>query len=151
MAPLSQPVSALPKASELAKAKANEGSSETTASVPPRSLPPLSLPPRRPPLYQRLFHNPFSRRADSLTPLHDMVGVATPSSENASGQNALPRNDRMEVTVLIAMPDPRRRHLDRKGKEKNLDFDYDEDDLPEMVLGMVESHYKDTASRPTSP
>lgn len=80
-----------------------------------------------------------------------MVGVATPSSENASGQNALPRNDRMEVTVLIAMPDPRRRHLDRKGKEKNLDFDYDEDDLPEMVLGMVESHYKDTASRPTSP
>jgi hypothetical protein len=144
------PVSALPKASEFATAKANEGS-EAPSSAPLRPLTPLSLPPRRPPLHQRLFHNPFSRRTDSLTPPRDMADVATPSSENASGQSALPHHDRMQVTVLIAMPDPRRRHLDRKGKEKNLDYDYDEDDLPEMVLGMTESHYKDTPSRPTSP
>jgi len=142
------PVSALPKASELAKAKANEGSE--AASAPPRPITPLSLPPRRP-LFQRLFHNPFSRRTDSLMLPHDMAHAATPSSENASGQSALPHHDRMLVTVLIAMPDPRRRHLDGKGKEKNLDFDYEEDDLPEMVLGMVESQYKDTSSRPTSP
>jgi hypothetical protein len=80
-----------------------------------------------------------------------MADAATPSSEHGSGESALPHHDRMQVTVLIAMPDPRRRHLDRKGKEKNLDYDYDEDDLPEMVLGMAESHYKDTPSPPTSP
>jgi len=79
-----------------------------------------------------------------------MTELHTSSSENVSGQGALP--DRMEVTVLIAMPDPRRRHLDGKGKEKcESYYDYDEDDLPEMVLGMVESHYKDDPSRPTSP
>jgi len=53
----------------------------------------------------------------------------------------------MEVTVLIAMPDPRRPHLDGKGKY----LDYDEDDLPEMVLGMVEPCYKDIPTPPTSP
>jgi len=65
----------------------------------------------------------------------------------------------MQVTVLIAMPDPRRPHLDGKGisagylkgKERRLDFDYDEDDLPEMVLGMVEPPYKDAPTPPRSP
>lgn len=55
------------------------------------------------------------------------------------------------MTVLIAMPDPRRPHADgavyagqSKGKERSLDFDYDEDDLPEMTLGLAELQYKDT-------
>ena len=99
-----------------------------------------------------MLRNPFSRRRDSLTPpLVDMANVRASSNENVSGQSALPHHDRMQVTVLITMPDPRRRHLDGKGKEKSLDFDYDEDDLPEMVLGMAESHYKDDPSRPTTP
>ena len=49
------------------------------------------------------------------------------------------------------MPDPRRPHADgavyagqSKGKERSLDFDYDEDDLPEMTLGLAELQYKDT-------
>lgn len=71
--------------------------------------------------------------------------------ENASaGQGgALPHHDRMQVTVLIAMPDARRPHLDGKGKD--FDYYYDEDDLPEMVLGMVEPRYKDAPTPPTSP
>ena len=89
-----------------------------------------------------------------MTPPLHMTDVPASSSpgENTSGQgSALPHHDRMQVTVLIAMPDPRRRHLDGKGKEKSFDFDYDEDDLPEMVLGMAESHYKDAPSRPATP
>jgi hypothetical protein len=31
-----------------------------------------------------------------------------------------------------------------KGKEKSFDLDYDEDDLPEMALGMTELPYKDS-------
>ncbi len=60
----------------------------------------------------------------------------------------------MRVTVLVAMPDPRRPHADgvvftgqSKGKERrSLDLDYDEDDLPEMVLGLTELQYKDTVT-----
>jgi hypothetical protein len=51
------------------------------------------------------------------------------------------------------MPDPRRPHPDgvvfagqSKGKEKSLDLDYDEDDLPEMVLGLTELQYKDSVT-----
>jgi hypothetical protein len=135
-------VSALPRASESAK----EDSEVTASASPPRSLSPF-LQPRRPPLYRRLFHNPFSRRAGSLTPPRHMAAAASASSsENASGQGALPHHDRMQVTVLIAMPDPRRPHLDGNGF-----LDYDEDDLPEMVLGMVEPRYKDAPTPPTSP
>lgn len=107
-------------------------------------------PPRPPPLYRRLWHNPFSRRAGSLTPPHDMTAAAsTPSGEDASVQGALPHHDRMQVTVLIAMPDPRRPHPSAS-YPKGKDFDHDEDDLPEMVLGMVESRYKDAPSPPPS-
>ena len=88
-----------------------------------------------------------------------MAAAPMSSSENSPGQSALPHHDRMQVTVLIAMPDPRRPHLDGKrlstsypkGKERSLDLDYDEDDLPEMVLGMVEPCYKDAPTPPRSP
>jgi hypothetical protein len=79
-------------------------------------------------------------------------------------QNALSpctRHDdrRLQVTVLVAMPDPRRPHPDgmvftdlTKGKKARcLDLDYDEDDLPDMVLGMTELHYTDTITTPKSP
>ncbi|KAI9443200.1 hypothetical protein H4582DRAFT_1169189 [Lactarius indigo] len=146
------PVSAVPQASET---KVKEDREE--ASAPLRPLSPFVQPPRRPPLYRRLLRNPFSRRADSLmTITRDSTGAAPMSSgENPSEQSALPHHDRMQVTVLIAMPDPRRPHLDGKGypkgKERSLDFDYDEDDLPEMVLGMVEPPYKDVPIPPRSP
>jgi hypothetical protein len=58
--------------------------------------------------------------------------------------------DRLRVTVLVAMPDPRRPHADAagqsKGKERSLDLDYDEDDLPEMALGLTELQYMDTVT-----
>jgi hypothetical protein len=58
--------------------------------------------------------------------------------------------DRLRVTVLVAMPDPRRPHADgagqSKGKERSLDLDYDEDDLPEMALGLTELQYMDTVT-----
>ena len=58
------------------------------------------------------------------------------------------------MTVLVAMPDPRRPHVDgvlfagqSKGKERrSIDLDYDEDDLPEMALGLAELQYKDTVT-----
>jgi len=54
------------------------------------------------------------------------------------------------------MPDPRRPHPDgtasaghhSKGKEKNLELDYDEDDFPEMALGMTELLYNDSITTP---
>ncbi|KAI9465509.1 hypothetical protein BJY52DRAFT_1244404 [Lactarius psammicola] len=142
------PVSAVPKASERSRAKAKEDREAVLA--PPRPDSPFFQPPRHIPLYRRLLRNPFSRRrADSLTPPPRDTAVPMSSSENSSGQSALPHHDHMQVTVLIAMPDPRRPHLDEKrlsasypkGKQRSLDLDYDEDDLPEMVLGMVESRY----------
>ena len=58
--------------------------------------------------------------------------------------------DRLRVTVLVAMPDPRRPHADgagqSKGKERSFDLDYDEDDLPEMALGLTELQYMDTVT-----
>jgi hypothetical protein len=61
------------------------------------------------------------------------------------------RENQLQVTVLIVMPDVRRRHADAmgfsghsKGKAKSLDWDYDEDDFPEMALGTTELHYNDT-------
>ncbi|KAH9049931.1 hypothetical protein EDB84DRAFT_1433454 [Lactarius hengduanensis] len=142
------PVSAVPKAKE----------DHEETSAPPRPLSDFVQPPHRPPLHRRLLRNPFSRRADSLmaTPRDTGAGAATSSSgETSSEQSSLAHHDRMQVTVLIAMPDPRRPHLDGKsypkGKEKSLDFDYDEDDLPEMVLGMVEPSYKDISTPPRSP
>jgi len=59
-----------------------------------------------------------------------------------SSKTPLPTRDRLQVTVLIAMPDPRRPHPDgtaleghhSKGKEKNLELDGDEEDMPEMAL-----------------
>jgi hypothetical protein len=56
------------------------------------------------------------------------------------------------------MPDPRRPHPDgmafsghTKGKARSLDLDYDEEDLPDMVLGMTELHYNDTITTPRTP
>jgi hypothetical protein len=48
------------------------------------------------------------------------------------------------------MPDPRRPHADgatqSKGKKKSLDLDYDEEDLPEMALGLTELQYMDAVT-----
>jgi hypothetical protein len=67
-------------------------------------------------------------------------------------------HDPLQVTVLITMPDPRRPHPDgnafsghTKGKTRSFDSDYDEDDLPDMVLGMTELHYNDTITTPRTP
>jgi hypothetical protein len=53
------------------------------------------------------------------------------------------------------MPDPRRPHADgvvfagqSKRKKRSLDLDYDEDDLPEMALGLTELQYKETVTTP---
>ena len=73
-------------------------------------------------------------------------------SPGLQGQQNPPSSpqDRLRVTVLVAMPDPRRPHADgaafagqSKGKERSLDLDYDEDDLPEMALGLTELQYNE--------
>ena len=80
-----------------------------------------------------------------------------PRSPGLQGQNPpSSTQDPLRVTVLVAMPDPRRPHVDgvvfagqSKGKERSLDLDYDEDDLPEMALGLTELQYKETVTTTT--
>ena len=112
-----------------------------------------------------IFRNPFSDHSGSLTPTHPRP-PRRPVSEHMSfdnpGQQNAPSStqDRLQVTVLIAMPDARRPHMDgtaftlpghSKGKERSLDLDCDEDDLPEMVLGMTEPQYQENIVTPKSP
>lgn len=109
------------------------------------------------PLYRRSWlPNLFSwRRGASSLPTNPppISGpFENPHSPALQGQHPpSSTQDRLRVTVLIAMPDPRRPHADgavfagqSKGKERSLDFDYEEDDLPEMALGLTELQYKDT-------
>jgi hypothetical protein len=83
-----------------------------------------------------------------------MQGQNAPSPTSSSSPPP-PAYDRLQVTVLIAMPDPRRPHPDGvvfaghlKGKERSLDLDYEEDDLPEMALGLTELQHVDTIATP---
>ncbi|KAI9512398.1 hypothetical protein F5148DRAFT_1146101 [Russula earlei] len=116
-------------------------------------------PPR--PLHRRLWlRNPFSRRAppSPLATPPSRVGACLVRRLASSRRRPPPVAER--VTVLIAMPDPRRPHPNGtafaghhhpKGKEKkSFDLDYDEDDLPEMVLGMTELHCNDAVTTPRS-
>ncbi len=82
-----------------------------------------------------------------------------PRSSRLQGQDVPSSSqNRLRLTVLIAMPDPRRPHADgavfvgqSKGKERSLDLDYDEDDLPEMALGLTELQYNDTVMITSPP
>jgi hypothetical protein len=56
------------------------------------------------------------------------------------------------------MPDVRRPHSEvlalsghSKGKERGLDWDHDDDDLPEMALGMTELQFKDAVTLDNAP
>jgi len=147
-------------------ANANDGERPAAGASPPTPLPlPSTVTPNLPrPVHRRLWlRSPFSQRrgggpsSPSNTPPLPVSATLDPSlahqtaSSSPSSPAALPTPDRLQVTLLIAMPDPRRPHPEGtalaghhpKGKEKNLELDGDEDDLPEMVLGMTEVHYKD--------
>jgi len=145
---------------------------ETAAATAAASVP-VPLPTHRdpPPSPRRCLwlRSPFSRRQQGGSPslTAPLPPISQPASaEDSAGQlekqNALPpstRHDhRLQVTVLIAMPEPRRPHPDgmaftepKKRKARSLDLDCDEDDLPDMVLGMTELHYTDTITTPKSP
>ncbi|KAF8501011.1 hypothetical protein F5888DRAFT_1801538 [Russula emetica] len=127
-----------------------------TVSAP---LSPPTQDPSRPPLYRRPWlRNLFSwRRGSSSSSPMNPLPTSEPFEDSRSlglqGQNPTSPSmqDRLRVTVLVAMPDPRRPHADggagqSKGKERTLDSDYDEDDLPEMALGLTELQYKDNAT-----
>jgi hypothetical protein len=91
-----------------------------------------------------------------MNPLSTSEPFEDSRSLGLQGQNppSSSTQDRLRVTVLVAMPDPRRPHADgevafagqSKGKERSLDLDYDEDDFPEMALGLTEIQYKDTVT-----
>ncbi|KAH9969578.1 hypothetical protein BC827DRAFT_1161153 [Russula dissimulans] len=117
----------------------------------------------RPPHRRLWLRSPFSRRRAAGPPSPSSVSplpvpmtldpsLAHQNTPPSSSKTHLPTRDRLQVTVLIAMPDPRRPHPDgtalgghhSKGKEKNLELDGDEEDLPEMALGMTELHYQDS-------
>ena len=136
-----------------ANATGAEGQPAAAPSAP--LSPPTHDDPSRP-LYRRLWlSNLFSRRrgASSSFPMNP-----PPTSEpfvdsrlGLQGQNPPSlTQDRLRVTVLVAMPDPRRPHADgatqSKGKKKSLDLDYDEEDLPEMALGLTELQYMDAVT-----
>jgi hypothetical protein len=125
------------------------------AGVPAPPSPPLS---HNAPHQRSWLRNLFAwRRYGASSASNNPPPISGPLGDSPGGlqrQNTLPSSsshERLRVTVLIAMPDPRRPHADgtvytgqSKGKERSLDFDYDEDDLPEMALGMAELQYKDT-------
>ncbi|KAI0304437.1 hypothetical protein B0F90DRAFT_1815766 [Multifurca ochricompacta] len=140
------PVSALRAPNEPAE-KARDHEKPTPSPPSPYSPPAL--------FHRRLLLNPFARRSRSSPP--PLVSEPSPfefeNSPSSPKQSASALvHDPLQVTVLITMPDPRRPHLDgtgphtlSKGKERSLDLDCDEEDLPEMVLGVAELQYKDTA------
>jgi hypothetical protein len=145
------------------------GRSETRATAPVTEVAPPALPTPTPsPPRRRLWlRSPFTRRQGASSPLASPVPLTSQPLRledypgDSQKQNALPpstQHDHLQVTVLIAMPDPRRPHSDgmvfpghTKGKERSLDLDYDEDDLPDMVLGVTELHYKDAIATPRTP
>lgn len=142
-------------------ANATGGEGQPATAAAPLSLSPPTHDPSRPPYRRSWLRNPFTWRrggsssspmnpppASVLEPLDDsrspdLQGQSPPSSPQ----------DRLRVTVLVAMPDPRRPHADgaghSKGKERSLDLDYDEDDLPEMALGLTELQYMDAVTTTT--
>ena len=160
-----------PNTDAIADADAGGGGERpATAAAGVPALVPLPMHRDTPPSPRRRlwFRNPFSRRQRGAppslsTPLPPVS--QPPLTEDSAGQlgkqNAFPpstHHDRLEVTVLIAMPNPRRPHPDgmvftgpTKGKERSFDLDYDDDDLPDMVLGMTELHCTDTITTPKSP
>ena len=133
------------------------GERQPVAVVPAPLSPPtqdLSRPLHRRPWLRNLF----SWRRGGSSPPTDPPPISEPFEDLRSpgfqGQGPpSSTQDRLRMTVLVAMPDPRRPHTEgvvfagqSKGKEKSLDLDYDEDDLPEMVLGLTELQYKDNVT-----
>lgn len=123
------------------------------AAPAPLSPPPTHDEPSRPNYRLSWLRNLFSwRRGASSSPIilpPISETLEDPRSPGLQGQNSpfISTQDRLRATVLIAMPDPRRPHAGQlKGKKRSLDLDYDEDDLPEMALGLTELQYTDTAT-----
>ncbi|KAI0300300.1 hypothetical protein BC826DRAFT_670292 [Russula brevipes] len=150
-----------------ATVNANVNRSRAAVQAPVSDAPPLAL--SDPPTRRLWPRNLFSRgrgraTAPSLAPtsepedssgggLLQMQGQNAPSPTSSSSPP--PTYEQLQVTVLIAMPDPRRPHPDGmaftghlKGKERSLDMDYEEDDLPEMALGLTELQHVDTIATP---
>ena len=126
-----------------------------TAAAPP--TPPTHDPPH-PPSRRPWLRNLFAWRRGASSPANPPpISDTYEDSPGVQRQNApSSTHDRLRLTVLIAMPDPRRPHADgsafagqSKGKERSFDLDYDEDDLPEMTLGMTELPYKDSITTTT--
>ncbi|KAI0004535.1 hypothetical protein BJV74DRAFT_381289 [Russula compacta] len=165
------PVSALPISSgQQANAASAEdvdpnmnpnGGEGQAAAVPAAPLPQPTPSPRHPLHRRPWLRSPFSRRRAASSPLGPVPPIPEPIDRSGllQGQNAPSYvHDQLRVTVLIAMPDPRRPHQDgtalaspSKGKERSLDLDYDEDDLPDIALGMTELQYTDAIATPKLP
>ncbi|KAI0044402.1 hypothetical protein FA95DRAFT_1608564 [Auriscalpium vulgare] len=97
-----------------------------------------------PPLYRRVFRNPLRTRPSAEPPAETSPGSPRPELPQDAPPSAV------QVSVLIAMPDARRSHMPGasstswKGKAKsvNSNWEYEEDELPEMVIGVSELQYR---------
>ncbi|KAI0061717.1 hypothetical protein BV25DRAFT_742912 [Artomyces pyxidatus] len=101
-----------------------------------------------PPLHRRLLRNPFSRRPPAEPPR-----PPTPPRAETSPVSPAAAPDGMLVSVLIAMPDARRSHMGgglssaaKKGESLNSNWEYEEDELPDMVLGVARLSYREDTS-----
>ncbi|KAA1469976.1 hypothetical protein DENSPDRAFT_835675 [Dentipellis sp. KUC8613] len=133
------PVSAVPTAYKpLPQTNAPPDASAPSLSPLPSLSPPSSL--------RRMLRFPFgSTRSPSPPP-----PVAPPegSAPGVEKDGAEPRD--MQVSVLIAMPDARHPHHGEvrssgasvKGKERSLYSEMEDEDLPEMVIGVAELPYR---------
>jgi len=137
-----------------ANANATGGARQPEATVSGPRSPPTHSPPTRRPWLRNLFSWRHGASSSHTNPPLVLEPLEDSRSPGLQGQNSpFSTQDPLRVTVLIAMPDPRRPHADgavfvnqSKGKERSFDLDYDEDDLPEMSLGLTELQYKDTVT-----
>ena len=142
-----QPVSVLPTSFKPPSARNHPStppeSSSAGTQTPNSNAVPLDGP--RPPLIRRIFRNPFasappSSHASSIPLSLRTPGLGSPQPDGPMGQEP----ETMQVSVLITMPTPRRLQGGLlKGKARSVNSEWDEDDeLPEMVLGVAQRQYR---------
>ncbi|KAG5640144.1 hypothetical protein DXG03_000931 [Asterophora parasitica] len=141
----SQPVAALPVQAKR-RPKPEPPESDPTVIVKTETTPPIpaSSPPT--PLRQRLLSLPSFRRDDTTPPLvHD-----TPDEKTVNKPPRV-RVDMLQISVLIAMPSPRRPPLLNDSSSSIVKHSDDADDedqchIPDVVFGVTRLPFKHTTA-----
>ncbi|KDQ62423.1 hypothetical protein JAAARDRAFT_30330 [Jaapia argillacea MUCL 33604] len=99
--------------------------------------------------FRRIFRSPFSSRASPASASHSTTPNPSssprilsthPSRSNLRGKEEEPQVSRVQISLLIAMPSPHRRNssISLKGKERSSEGGWDEEEFPNVVIGVAE-------------